>query len=97
MNEQIIKEIFSDEIFVKSLLNLETAEEVQAALTEKEIELTVDEINALKIMLSKGGEELSEDDLENVSGGIAFGLIISIGACLFSVGTFVNTVTNRRW
>ena len=54
MNEQIIKEIFSDEIFVKSLLNLETAEEVQAALTEKEIELTVDEINALKIMLSKG-------------------------------------------
>ena len=54
MNEQIIKEIFSDEIFVKSLLNLETAEEVQAALTEKEIELTVDEINALKIMLSTG-------------------------------------------
>ena len=54
MNEQKIKEIFSDEIFVKSLLNLETAEEVQAALTEKEIELTVDEINALKIMLSTG-------------------------------------------
>ena len=31
MNEALIKEIFSDEAFLKSLSEMETAEEVQAA------------------------------------------------------------------
>jgi len=41
MNEQKIKNVFADEEFVVSIMNMETAEEVQAALAEKEIEISV--------------------------------------------------------
>ncbi len=97
VNEQKIKEIFSDEVFVESLANMETAEDVQATLAEKGIELTVADINALRVQLSNGEEELSEEDLENVSGGVAIALLFSICGALFATGTLVNNVTNRRW
>ena len=41
-----IKEVFSDEAFVKGLFELESAAEVQAALKEKGIEMTEEEILA---------------------------------------------------
>ena len=47
------------------------------------------------------GEELSEDDLENVAGGFAISAtVIAIGSCCaaaFSVGSMVNNLTDRRW
>ena len=39
MNMEKMKEIFADEAFVKSLFELESAGEVQAALKEKGVEL----------------------------------------------------------
>jgi len=77
MDENRIKEVFSDEAFVKGLVELETPEEVQTALKEKGVELTVGEIMQLRDGLIKAAEkageggELSLDQLDDVAGGIA--------------------------
>ena len=101
MNELKIKEIFSDQTFVESLMEMENAEDVQAAIADKGIELTLNDIEALRTQLSNTSEELSEDDLENVAGGFAISAtVIAIGSCCaatFSVGSMVNNLTNRRW
>ena len=69
MNEEKIKEVFSDKDFVGSLLELETAEEVQSAISKKGIDLSISDIEVLRAQLANSGEELSEEDLENVAGG----------------------------
>lgn len=51
MNEAKIKEVFSDEAFVKELLEKETPEEVQEILEKKDIELSIEEIVNLREML----------------------------------------------
>lgn len=106
MNEALIKEVFSDEAFVKSLSELETAEEVQAALKEKNLDFSLEDIAEMQTALTKRlNDELPEDELENVAGGFAISATIiavgiaagSVGAALFSTGSFVNEVTRRRW
>ena len=70
MDEKRAEELFADEAFVKSLLALETPEEVQAAVKAKGVDLTLDEISAIKEVLAKfTSAELSDADLENVAGG----------------------------
>ncbi len=93
MNEQKMKEIFSDEQFVKALLGLETPQEVQKVLAEKEIDVTLEEIVKTKEILAHYTTgELSEEDLEMVSGGFLLeGIILGValaagaveGACDF--------------
>lgn len=103
MNEERIKEIFSDEVFVTNLLDLETAEEVQSALKEKGLELSVQNIHKIRdtLMSSSGLDELSEAELEEVAGGIAFaalfGLICSGIGALCSLVSTAHRVTNSRW
>ena len=53
MNEATIREVFSDENFVKGLFELETPEEVQAALRQKDIALSVTEIVKVRELLLK--------------------------------------------
>ncbi len=101
VNEQKIKEIFSDKAFVESLMNMESAKDVQSAIASKGIELTLEDIQALKTQLASDGEELSEDDLENVAGGFAISstliAIVSCCAATYSVGSMVDNLTDRRW
>lgn len=122
MNIKEIKEVFSDEAFVKGLFELETAAEVQTALKEKGIELTEEEIFAIREMLLKvaDGEisvkqleqwatqaergELSEELLEQVSGGSVLGTIglaLAGAACVaaFAIATddLIYECTGRHW
>ena len=122
MNMEKIKKIFADEVFVKGLFELETAAEVQTALKEKGIELTEEEIFAIREMFLKvaDGEisaeqleqwavqtesgELSEELLEQVSGGSVLGTIglALIGAaCVaaFAIATddLIFECTGRHW
>ena len=78
MNEQQIKEIFSDESFVNSILEMETPQDVQKALSEKGLDLSLEEINTIQNTLINNDNEgeLSEDDLENVAGGVAVTTVI---------------------
>ena len=105
MNEQKIKNVFADEEFVVSIMNMETAEEVQAALAEKEIEISVEEIEAIREKLISKDGELSEEDLEDVSGGVVItasvtGILCAIFGGISATagtGTFVHNVTRGRW
>jgi hypothetical protein len=109
MDEQKIKELFADEAYVSSLLALDTAEEVQASLAEKGLDISTTEITRILNSLqnySESDRELSEADLETVSGGLVgvallfFGLIMGI----IGVGTTAGMLTmddsscsRRRW
>ena len=53
MNIEKIKEVFSDEAFVKGLFELDSAAEVQAALQEKGVALTEEEILGIRDLLVK--------------------------------------------
>ena len=53
MNIEKIKEVFSDEAFVKVLFELESAAEVQAALKEKGVEMCEEEILGIRELLVK--------------------------------------------
>ena len=66
MNIERLKEVFLDEAFVKSLFELETVAEVQAALQEKGIELTEEEILGVRDLLIKVEEGgISAEQLES--------------------------------
>ena len=71
MDEKKIQEVFSDEAFVTTLFEAETAEEVQALVKEKGLEISLEEIEAIKSQLAKvnSGEGLSADELDDVAGG----------------------------
>jgi len=78
MNEERIKEVFSDEAFVKELFSKETPEEAKALLAEKDIDVSIEELVKLKDLIiaklqaAESGEsaELTEEELEDVAGGV---------------------------
>ena len=104
MNEEQLKKLFSDDAFVASILEMETAEEVQKSLADKGLELSLDEIAIIKNTLNSEETELSEDDLKAISGGVAItsvicGIISGSAAVsgAFTLGKAVHSWTNRRW
>ena len=65
MNKEKLKEVFADEAFVKGLFELESATDVQAALKEKGVELTEEEILGIRELLIKvENGEISVEQLE---------------------------------
>ena len=110
MNEATIREMFSDEVFLKGLFQLETPEEVQMALRQKDISLSVEEIVKVRELMLKRletGAELSEEELAEVTGGsvtVIAGLIILVGAAallgatsLGGIAYCTNVLTHGRW
>ena len=70
MNTEKMKEVFADEAFVKSLFELESAAEVQAALKEKGFDLSDEEVETVRNYCAKLAQgELPEDMLDMVAGG----------------------------
>ena len=105
MNEERIKEVFSDEEFVKELFSKETPEEAKALLEEKDIDISIEELVKLKdIIIAKlqaieNGEsaELTEADLENIAGG-TFGIsvvIAIVGILVLCSGVTIIKTANR--
>ena len=108
MDEAAIREVFSDENFVKGLFELETPEAVQQALRQKDISLSVEEIVKIRELVLKRmetGAELSEEELESVTGGsatvlIATMLFVAIGigvTSLVGIGLCTDSMTHGRW
>jgi lactobin A/cerein 7B family class IIb bacteriocin len=102
--------MFSDEVFLKGLFQLETPEEVQMALRQKDISLSVEEIVKVRELMLKRletGAELSEEELAEVTGGsvtVIAGLIILVGAAtllgatsLGGIAYCTNVLTHGRW
>ena len=109
MNEERIKEVFADEVFVKEFWSKETPEEAQALLAEKEIDMSIDDLVKIKGLIVKkaqaieNGEsaELTEEDLADVAGGniaLLFGLmgIVFLGVAAMNIIPYID-FERRRW
>ena len=103
MNEQEkakkLQEALADKAFAEKVLGLETAEEVQSALRDKGVELSVQEICDIRKGLAQqleSGEEIDPEQLKNVSGGFLL-LGMGIAAILGMVGIAVHNGTRKRW
>jgi hypothetical protein len=109
MNLEKMKAVCADKEFVKSLFEMETAAEVQAALKEKGVEVTEQEILAVRDILAKveSGDisvkqlesgELPEEMLEHVAGGLAIGWVFLIIAGIAGVGgTGIGLTITDSW
>jgi len=106
MDQELLKKVLADSDFTKSLLNMENPEDVQAALKEKGVDITLEEINTIrKALEQQENGELSDDDLEDVAGGsltiaAALGIAAIIGASVggaIKLGEKVTEWTRRRW
>ena len=104
MNQEKIQEVFSDEAFLKEIFSKETPEEVQTILAEKDIELSIEDILTLRKIIEKKsnqGVELSDDDLEDISGGVVvIGAIVYTVLPLIAVTIICDAIldaTNTRW
>ena len=107
MDQARLKEVLSDEEFVKELLTMKTAEQVQDALEDKGISVTTDEIRQVGDFLKRveSGEisqdtvraiasgELSEAELEEVAGGSVAAVILFVGL----VATFLGSISAVFW
>ena len=69
MDKMKIEEIFSDKEFVKELVALKDNAAVQAALKAKGLDLTEEKIAAIRESMAKKTGELSDEQLEQISGG----------------------------
>lgn len=94
MKEEKLKELFSDEAFVNSIMDMENAEDVQKALADKGLELSLDEINAIQRALSGEEGELDEDQLAEVAGGSWIGEVVD---GIVDLGNAIHRWTRRRW
>lgn len=100
MNEKFNK-LMEDEAFVDKLLAMETDKDIQAFLAENDVELSLEEIAAIKkgveVRLSES-EELSDDMLENVAGGSDVSdLITAVVDAVCSFGDSIHKWTRGRW
>ena len=74
-----MEEAVKDEAFMNQLAEAENAEEAQKLFESKGISLSLEEVKALASQLKSASGELSDDALENVSGGLATPVLVIIG------------------
>lgn len=89
MNEARIKEIFADEEFIAGLFRMETPQEVQAAMSGRGIELTLEEIKKIRALILKRtdtGAELTDEELDGVTGGGILVLGLALAAASLATG-----------
>ncbi len=101
MNEERIKELFAKEEFVTELMEKETPEEAQELFLKYDIDVSATELEqAYKILSEHAGEELTEEDLENIAGGCAvLGAVVMflvIGLSAGAAGSTAGVLINRR-
>ena len=76
----LLEKLLSDEAFASTLVAMQSAEEVQAALNAKGLDLSIEEINNLAKALNEASasdKDLTEEELDSVAGGIYCGPIIN--------------------
>lgn len=95
MNATIMERIgavLSEKAFYEAYENVTTPEDLVAAVQQKVPEATVEEIDQFLTKVSEqlqsNEAELSENELENVSGGVAITLTVA-GVCAFIKGAAV--------
>lgn len=78
-----LAELLKDEAVAKEFFSQPTAEDAQKFLASKGVEVTLDELNELRqAMVSEvDSDELSDDQLDNVAGGVNWKKVAVVAAC----------------
>jgi len=108
MNSNEIQKVLSDEVFVKSLMEMETTAEVQKALKLKGLDLSEKDILKIRDDVQKHLEngtkpdELSLDQLDDVAGGSlimlsATALVVTLVACAAGGAGAATVFSRLRW
>lgn len=73
MGQEKVIQVLEDKDFIEKIVRLQTPEEVQSAFKEKGIDTSIKEVELLgsliNKMIEKKGGNLTEEDLESISGG----------------------------
>lgn len=96
MNEKL-NELLKDEAVAKELVEQESIEDAQKFLAGKGVEVSVEEIEDLRkavAVRAEGGEELDDEQLEQVAGGAALDTFNDICDTVKWLG---NRIARRRW
>ena len=95
-NEKLV-EIFSNEQFKSEAESLTTAEELQTLFEEYGLELTMEEVYSLCASIAcgmKSNDELDAEDLEFVTGGIAWVAVAAVALGVVCIGAFAIGIYN---
>ena len=96
MKEKITA-LLQDKAFTEKLTSAESADDVSALFKAEGVELTPADIMTIKSRLeAKESGELSEDDLENVAGGV-MDLIDDALNAFVDAGSWLYSKVSRRW
>lgn len=100
MEQEKMKTLLENQEFVSGILEMETPEEVSAAFAKEGLTVTSEELVKAReqIAASQTNGELSETDLEDVSGG--FLIAYTLATWAFTGGVtigIVERITDKRW
>ena len=97
--QEKLNALFEDEAFLNKMLNAENPEQVSALFAENGITMSAKEVEILRSRLENAdGGELSEDQLENVAGGVDLDLIDDVLNSIVKVGErLFDSISRRRW
>lgn len=91
--------LLEDNAFIDKILNAENPEQVSALFAENGVTLSVKEVEILRSRLENtDNDELSEDQLENVAGGVDLDLIDDVLKSAVKIGErLYDSISRRRW
>lgn len=97
--QEKLNALLEDEAFLNKMLNAENPEQVSALFAENGITMSAKEVEILRSRLENAeGGELSEDQLENVAGGVDLDLIDDVLNSVVKVGErLFDSISRRRW
>lgn len=97
--QEKLNALLEDEAFLNKMLNAENPEQVSALFAENGITMSAKEVEILRSRLENAeGGELSEDQLENVAGGVDLDLIDDVLNSIVKVGgRLFDSISRRRW
>lgn len=82
-----VKELMQDDQFKAKLSEVESFDEMATLFSNEGIPVTGADLEAA--IDQQNGDELSEEDLNNVAGGIAISGLIAAGIIVFVAGSFI--------
>lgn len=97
--DQKLTVLFQDASFKEEAKSFKTVEDMQRALANHGIEMSVDEVTELCVAIGKkvvqdSGDELNEDALDSVAGGFGIAAWVCIGVGVLCIGAFALGVYN---
>ena len=101
MNEEKLKEIFSDKAYVESIVKM-SAEDAAKSLQEKGVEVSAGDLVKLRDFMTVHKEELangelSEEALAEVAGGLNIPIVAGTAVFTFLTVTFGPLIIGIAW